>query len=115
MTTIYGIPNCDTCRRARKWLDEHSVACEFHDIRSDGLDIQAIHRWAQHVGWERLLNTRSQTWRKIAQADREGIDEGRALALMFEQPTLIKRPVLEHDDLILVGFSEDDYEDNVGS
>ncbi len=114
MTTIYGIPNCDTCRKARKWLDEHSVEHEFHDIRVDGLEIQAIHRWAKHVGWEKLLNTRSQTWRKIAQANRESIDEGRALALMFEQPTLIKRPVLECGKEILVGFSEDDYAKTVG-
>lgn len=110
MTTLYGIPNCDTCRHARKWLDEHIVEHEFHDIRIDGLEIQAVHRWAGHVGWETLLNTRSQTWRKIPQSEREGIDAGRALSLMFEQPTLIKRPVLEHADEILVGFSADAYD-----
>jgi arsenate reductase len=82
----------------------------FHDIRTDGLEIQAIHRWAQNAGWEKLLNTRSQTWRKIAQADREGIDEGRALALMFAQPTLIKRPVLEYKNRVVVGFSAGEYE-----
>lgn len=110
MTIIYGIPNCDSCRDARKWLDQHAVEHEFHDIRTDGLEIQAIHRWAKNAGWEKLLNTRSQTWRKIAQADREGIDEGRALALMFAQPTLIKRPVLEYENQVVVGFSAGEYE-----
>jgi arsenate reductase len=115
LITIYGIPNCDSCRKARKWLDENSITHEFHDIRVDGLDLKALYRWASQVGWEKLLNTRSQTWRNIAQSDREGIDEGRALALMYEQPTLIKRPVFESANIVLVGFSADEYRKNVSN
>lgn len=109
MLKIYGIPNCDTCRDARKWLKANGLEHEFHDIRADGLELHAIHRWASKVGWEVLLNTRSATWRKIPQAEREGIDEGRALTLMYEQPTLIKRPVLEDNKVFVVGFSIDKY------
>ena len=109
MIKIYGIPNCDSCRNARKWLEQHDVLHEFHDIRADGLELQAIHRWANRVGWQKLLNTRSQTWRQVAQEVRDNIDEGSALALMFEQPTLIKRPVFEDRDLIIVGFDKDIY------
>lgn len=110
MITLYGIPNCDSCRAARKWLEAENIDHEFHDIRVDGLDVVAIHRWAGIVGWQQLLNTRSQTWRRIPQAERDGIDEGRALALMYEQPTLIKRPVYDDGDLVMVGFSEPDYQ-----
>jgi len=114
MTTIYGIPNCDSCRHARKWLEEHAVEHDFHDIRTDGLEVHAIHQWAKQVGWKKLLNTRSQTWRKIPQPDREEISEGRALALMFDQPTLIKRPVLEHMNQLIVGFSAAEYQELFG-
>ena len=109
MITVYGIPNCDTCRAARKWLEEHAIRHEFHDIRVDGLELQTIYGWAAELGWKKLLNTRSQTWRKIAQAEREVIDEGRALTLMFEQPTLIKRPVLNDGKKIHLGFSPERY------
>ena len=81
----------------------------FHDIRVDGLELIDIHRWAELVGWELLLNTRSQTWRKVPQSEREKIDSGRAMTLMYEQPTLIKRPVLVNGNNVLVGFSEESY------
>lgn len=109
MITIYGIPNCDSCRAARKWLKAEEVDYEFHDIRVDGLDITAIHRWAGIVGWQQLLNTRSQTWRRVPQSERDSIDEGRALTLMFEQPTLIKRPIYEDENTVMAGFDEGKY------
>jgi Spx/MgsR family transcriptional regulator len=110
LITLYGIPNCDSCRAARQWLDQHAVAHRFHDVRVDGLELKTIHGWAQRVGWRELLNTRSKTWRTLSQSDRDTIEEGRALTLMYEQPTLIKRPVLQNGDKVQVGFSADQYQ-----
>lgn len=110
MLTMYGIPNCDTCRKARKWLEEKSIPCEFHDLRVDGLDIEMLTRWTDRSDWQTLLNTRSQTWRKIPQGDREAITMGSALSLMLVQPTLIKRPVLESTTIHAIGFTPAQYE-----
>ena len=110
MLTIYGIPNCDTCRNARKWLDQKSVAHRFHDLRVDGLDIETLTRWADRTDWQKLLNTRSLTWRKVPQAERESITMGSAISLLLMQPTLIKRPVLESEEFIAIGFSPEQYE-----
>jgi len=104
--TIYGIKSCDTCRKARKFLDEHNIEHDFHDLRENGLDIQMLERWAQRMGWERLLNKQSLTWRKIPEVDRNDMTRDKALAAMIDNPTLIKRPVLETDKFIAVGFSE---------
>jgi arsenate reductase len=104
--TVYGIKSCDTCRKARKYLAEHNIDFEFHDLREDGLDIQMLERWTARLGWERLLNRQSLTWRKIPEVDRNNINRDSALATMIEHPTLIKRPVLESDGFIAVGFSE---------
>ena len=110
MLTIYGIPSCDTCRKARKWLTEHAKEHQFHDLREDGLDVQMLGRWAQTSNWQELLNTRSVTWRKIPEVDRAGMTMNRAMALMIEQPTLVKRPVLEGEHFVVLGFSADNYE-----
>lgn len=110
MLTIYGIPSCDTCRKARNWLTEHAQEHKFHDLREDGLDVQMLGRWAQTSDWQELLNTRSVTWRKIPEVDRAGMTMNRAMSLMVEQPTLVKRPVLEGEDFIVLGFSPDNYE-----
>jgi len=104
--TIYGIKSCDTCRKARKFLDEHNIEHDFHDLREDGLDIQMLERWTQRMGWERLLNKQSLTWRKIPEVDRNDMTRDKALAAMIDNPTLIKRPVLETEKFIAVGFSE---------
>jgi arsenate reductase len=104
--TIYGIKSCDTCRKARKFLDEHNIEHDFHDLREDGLDIQMLERWAQRMGWERLLNKQSLTWRKIPEVDRNDMTRDKAFAAIIDNPTLIKRPVLETDKFIAVGFSE---------
>ena len=109
MLTIYGIPNCDTCKKARKWLETNSVEHKFHDLRVDGLEKTMLDRWAGQASWQKLLNTRSTTWRGLAESERQEINEKRALDLMLAHPTLIKRPVLESGNEILVGFSEERY------
>jgi Spx/MgsR family transcriptional regulator len=106
MLTVYGIKSCDTCRKARKYLTEHDIAFAFHDVRDDGLDIQMLERWSARIDWNKLLNKQSLTWRKIPDVDRAGITQSKAFALMIENPTLVKRPVLESESFIAVGFSE---------
>ena len=98
MLTIYGIPNCDTCRKARKWLDANSVEHRFHD-----------NRWLESAGWQKLLNTRSATWRGLTEADKQDLDETRAIDLMLLHPTLVKRPLADSGESVLIGFSEADY------
>lgn len=109
MLTLYGIPSCDTCRNARKWLDQHAVEHRFHDLRVDGLDIQMLERWSDRLDWKKILNTRSLTWRKVPEADRENMSRNRAFATMIERPTLVKRPILESKKLIAVGYSPERY------
>ena len=106
MLTVFGIKSCDTCRKAGKYLADHNIEYRFHDLREDGLDIQMLERWAQRIGWERLLNKQSLTWRKIPEVDRNDMTRDKALAAMIDNPTLIKRPVLETPTFIAVGFSE---------
>ena len=106
MLTVFGIKSCDTCRRARKYLEEHNIEFRFHDLREDGLDIQMLERWSERLGWQKLLNKQSLTWRKIPEVDRNDMTRDKALAAMIENPTLVKRPVLESDKFIAVGFSE---------
>ena len=106
MLVVFGIKSCDTCRKARKFLTDHNIEFRFHDLREDGLDIQMLERWAQRVGWERLLNRQSLTWRKIPEVDRNGMNRDKALAAIIDTPTLVKRPILESKKFIAVGFSE---------
>ena len=110
MRKIYGITSCDSCRKARDWLKNHSQEFEYHDLRKDGLDIQTLERWMAIMDWEKFLNTRSLTWRKIPEVDRAGMTKDRAISLMLEHPTLVKRPVLECDEFIALGFSPANYE-----
>jgi len=91
---------------ARKYFVEHDIEFRFHDVRDDGLDIQMLERWSQRLDWTKLLNKKSLTWRKIPEVDRNGMTKDRAFALMLDQPTLIKRPVLESPHFMAVGFSE---------
>ena len=107
--TLYGIGSCDSCRKARKWMDEHNFDYEYHDIRIDGLNIQMLERWSSRIDWKKLLNTRSLTWRKIPETDRGSLTKDKALAMMMQNPTLVKRPVLECDEFIALGFSPDNY------
>ena len=105
MTTLYGIKNCDTVRKARAWLDAHGVSYRFHDLRGDGIDAATINDWLQQVDTATLINTRGTTWRQLPESARQIADTAAAVRLMLEQPTIIKRPVLRHDGKITVGFS----------
>ncbi|RMF08743.1 MAG: ArsC family reductase [Alphaproteobacteria bacterium] len=108
MITLYGIANCDTIRRARKWLEDRGVAYRFHDYRKDGIDEAMIRRWVGELGWEALLNRRGTTWRKLPEAVRERVDEATAIALMAQHPALIKRPVFDLGTEHRVGFAAKD-------
>jgi len=107
--TLLGIPNCDTCRKARRWLDARGVDYQWHDIRKDGLTKGQINRWLDGVGSGNLINRRGQTWRKLSPEDQERLDKGEA-SLFLEYPTVIKRPILERSRTITVGFKEDEWQ-----
>jgi arsenate reductase len=108
-TTIYGIRNCDTMKKARAWLEAHGVEHDFHDYKIAGIGREKLQAWAKIVGWEVLLNRAGTTFRKLPDAAKQGIDERKAIDLMLEQPSMIKRPVLERGKTLLVGFSEERY------
>ena len=107
--TLYGIKNCDTMKKARAWLDGHGIAYVFHDYKTKGIEAEKLQTWLGEVGWEALLNRAGTTFRKLPESDREGLTEGRAIALMLGQPSMIKRPVLEVGTKLVVGFKPDTY------
>jgi arsenate reductase len=106
---LYGIKNCDTVKKARKWLDEQGIDYEFHDFKKDGLQSELLFRWEQAVGWETLLNRRGTTWRKLPEDVRDTIDAQSAHEIMLENPSIIKRPVFENGGDVRVGFSADEW------
>ncbi|HFP9330906.1 TPA: ArsC family reductase [Raoultella planticola] len=108
MLTMYGIKNCDTIKKARRWLEAHQIAYQFHDYRADGLDRELLNTFIAELGWEALLNTRGTTWRKLDETVRAGINNAdAAAALMLEMPAIIKRPLLcTPGQPMLLGFSE---------
>jgi arsenate reductase len=108
--TIYGIKNCDTMKKARKWLDDHRVVYAFHDYKADGIDRARLKIWIEAAGWRTVLNQSSTTFRALPDAAKEGLTEARAITLMLDQPSMIKRPVLDHRGEILVGFKPEAYE-----
>ncbi|WP_095011403.1 ArsC family reductase [Tsuneonella mangrovi] len=101
---FYGIPNCDTVKKARKWLEREEISYTFHDYKKEGADAGKLREWEKEVGWEVLLNRRGTTFRKLDEADKSGIDAAKAIALMVEHPSMIKRPVAVHPGGVLVGF-----------
>lgn len=107
---LYGIKNCDTVRKARKWLEAEGIEYRFHDFRVDGIDEKDLRNWVKTATWETLLNRRGTTWRQLPEADKEDVDEKKSLQLMLSQPTLIKRPLLVHKKKIHVGFKPAEYE-----
>ena len=110
MTVLYGIKNCDTVKKARHWLDEHGIAYRFHDFRTDGVDAERLADWTSRLGWETLLNRRGTTWRGLPDSQRDTVSNATsAVNAMQTHPALIKRPVLEIDGEVYVGFSADDY------
>ena len=113
---VYGIPNCDTVKKARRWLDDNGIEYTFHDYKKEGVEAEALERWADRCGWEVLLNRRGTTYRKLDDAARQDVDRAKAIALMQEHTSLIKRPVMERegDQHILVGFAESEWENALG-
>jgi len=105
MIKVYGLKNCDTCRKALKWLSANDIAHEFRDLRATPVDADQIARWEAAVGWETLLNRRGTTWRGLPDSDKEGIDRSSAIALMTTHAALMKRPIFELSDTVRVGFS----------
>jgi arsenate reductase (glutaredoxin) len=108
-TTIYGIRNCDTMKKARAWLDAHEIAYTFHDYKSAGIDRATLQGWADKVGWEVLLNRAGTTFRALPDKDKADLTEQRAITLMLAQPSMVKRPVLQRGSTLLVGFKPDQY------
>ena len=102
---LYGIKNCDTVKKARKWLDENGVDYQFHDFKKDGLDDPLLSRWEKALGWEALVNRRGTTWRKLPEEVRDTISAQSAHSIMLENPSIIKRPVVERGDEVRVGFN----------
>lgn len=109
MTTLYGISNCDTIRKAKKWLADNDIEFQFHDYRKDGLSEKDLRRWCKQLGWEKLLNKRGTTWRKLDPAQQAAINEALAIELMLEQPAMIKRPLLIDGKNHLLGFKPELY------
>ncbi|MBC9033621.1 ArsC family reductase [Sphingomonas sp. JC676] len=108
-TAIYGIKNCDTMKKARAWLDANGVATVFHDYKVEGIDPARLARWVESVGWETVLNRAGTTFRKLPDAAKADLDAAKAMALMIEQPSMIKRPVLEYPGGLLIGFAPERY------
>jgi arsenate reductase len=103
--TLYGIKNCDTMKKARAWLDARGVAYEFHDYKTRGIDRPRLERWCHEAGWEALLNRAGTTFRNLPASDKAHLDRSEALRLMLAQPSMIKRPVIEVDGRLVVGFA----------
>ncbi len=114
MITLYGIANCDTIKRARRWLALHGVDYRFHDYRKDGLTPTQLRAWVDELGWEALLNRRGTTWRTLPEAVREGIDQESAIRIMLEHPSSIRRPLLDTGATRALGFSESTYTELLG-
>jgi len=112
--TIYGIKNCDTMKKAFAWLDKTGVAYDFHDYKKAGITKGDLEKWCKVAGWETVLNRAGTTFRKLPDADKEGLTERKAIALMMAQPSMIKRPVLDDGKRLLVGFKPDEYEKELG-
>jgi arsenate reductase len=114
VTTLYGIRNCDTMKKAWTWLDQHGVAYDFHDYKKQGIDRATLEGWAKTVGWEVLLNRGGTTFTTLPDADKADMTQVKAIGLMLAQPSMIKRPVLDRGGDLTVGFKPDVYESRFG-
>jgi Spx/MgsR family transcriptional regulator len=112
--TLYGIPNCDTVKKARTWLDGHGVDYAFHDYKKSGVTAAKLKTWCKALGWETVLNRAGTTFRKLPDDAKAGLDQAKAIALMLEQPSMIKRPIVEHDGGLLIGFKQPEWEAALG-
>ena len=111
---FYGIPNCDSVRKARAWLDAKGLTYEFHDFKKEGVDQDRLRGWVEAVGWEVLLNRKGTTFRSLEPAQKDNLDKEKAIRLMDARPTTIKRPVIEHADGVMVGFAPEEWEAKLG-
>lgn len=109
--TMYGIPNCDTVKKARNWLQEHDVAYDFHDYKKAGVDADRVKGWVAKASLDTVLNKRGTTFRKLSDDVKASLDEEKAIALMVEHPSMIKRPIVEHANGLLVGFNAAEWAD----
>ena len=110
MLNLYGIKNCDTVKKARRWLEDHGVEYQFYDFRQDGLDKKQLSGWVEQLGWEAVVNKRSTTWRNLSDKEKDIKTNAQAAKLLAANPTLIKRPVTENNKTLLVGFKESEYQ-----
>ena len=110
MTTLYGISNCNTVKKAKDWLDENNITYQFHDFRKQGLTVELLDSFDAVVGWEKLLNKQSTSWRQLSDEQKSNISKQTALQYMLETPTLIKRPVLVSAEKMIIGFKADNYQ-----
>lgn len=111
MATLYGIPNCDTVKKARNWLERSGVNYDFHDFKQAGPSNKQLNAWVKTLGWEKLLNKRSTSWRNLSDKDKESLNQANAIKIMLAQPTIIKRPLLDINGEFHVGFSEKAYKE----
>ena len=109
MIKIYGIPNCDTMKKSRCWLEANGIEYDFHDYKKLGVPENKLKNWVNQAGWETILNKRGTTWRKLDDEVKDNIDEAAAIQLMLDNPSIIKRPILESGKLLLIGFRQDEY------
>ena len=110
MIKLYGIPNCDTMKKARRWLDDNGAEYSFHDYKKLGVPEENLQRWVKQAGWEALLNKRGTTWRRLDDSVRDGIDAASAISIMLENPSIIKRPVVESGKTLLIGFDQNAFQ-----
>lgn len=108
-TRVYGIPNCDTVKKTRRWLDDNGVEYEFHDYKKLGISLDTLEKWCNDHGYEALINKRGTTWRRLDQPEKENLNQKKAIALMHVNTSLIKRPITEHGATRLIGFDEAQY------
>ncbi len=114
-TTIYGIKNCDTMKKAFDWLQTHGVAYEFHDYKSSGIDEASLKTWCATLGWDKVLNRAGTTFKKLDDADKADLDEAKAIRLMLSQPSMIKRPVIDSSGKLMLGFKPEHYTNFFGA
>ncbi|WP_301099163.1 ArsC family reductase [Otariodibacter sp.] len=112
MVTVYGIKNCDTVKKAMKWLADNGQEPQLHDYRVDGLDSAWLNEMAEKFGWEKLVNKRSTTWRNLDEEIKQNLTKEIAMKVLNEQPTLIKRPIVIKDQIALLGFNEKEYQNS---
>ena len=111
--TLFGIKNCDTMKKAMKWLDDNGVAYHFHDYKKEGVPEQRLRQWLEALGWETVINKRGTTWRKLDDAVKESMNTEKAITVATENPSIIKRPILQNDHFILAGFKADEWKDTL--